>query len=175
MYRQYILAREFTASLGYGNVNSDAGPDEDDEYSAGVDGDEDNSGDEPVESGESDDSEPGTEWPPANRVVTKPYRISAEEFAEEIVGFQKVNVTYYAGDDVLADDKEDPLRVYVPTVGPMNVKDFGGVSGDPMIMFVRNHKLELDFEITLDHRTFTEVVLGYGNPSSDVTKEVKRR
>lgn len=104
-------------------------------------------------------------WPPASRDTTKPYVISPEEFAEQELGWQAVTITYYAADRVLTDDKEQPIRDIRSTVGPLSKASFGGISGDPNIRYIRNERLELDFEIVLDERAYVDVVLNYGNPN----------
>jgi hypothetical protein len=110
------------------------------------------------------DQAPDAGWPPVERDHSKPYVISAEEFSETDIGWQQLTITYYAADKVLVDDKEQPIRDVRNTTGPLTSGDFGGISGDPNIRFVRNERLELDFEIVLDGRSYADVVLNYGNP-----------
>jgi hypothetical protein len=86
------------------------------------------------------------------------------ELAEE--GFQTISVTFYEADRTLCDDKDSPLRDVVGTIGTMNPKGLSPeLSGDPHIRYVRNRRLEVDFEILLDARSFAETVLGYGQPN----------
>ena len=106
-----------------------------------------------------------SEWPPPDRDTTRPYVISPLEFGECDPGWQQLAITYYVADSVLADDREQPIRDIVGTVGPLSVEGFGGISEDPSIRYIRNERLELDFEICLDRRAFTDVVLNYGNPN----------
>lgn len=103
-----------------------------------------------------------------------PYVISIDEFSEDFEKYQKITLNYYAEDDVLADDKDVPIRDAVGLAGAFKTK-FGDRSGDPHIVFIRNERLESDFEITLDERAFTEVVLGYGNPNSPTIKKIPPR
>jgi hypothetical protein len=98
------------------------------------------------------------------RDTSRPYALSLAEFAESPDGWQQLTITYYAGDTVLVDDKEQPIQDIVKTVGPLTPLSFGGVSEDPHIRYVRNHRLEVDFEIVLDRRSYVDVVLNYGNP-----------
>ena len=106
-------------------------------------------------------------WPPLNRDVTKPYIISVEEFGEAEPGWQTIGLVYYAGDGVLADDKEQPIRDIKSTVGPLAREGFGGVSQDPEVRFVRNDRLEVDFEICWDPRSYADAVLNYGDPNRE--------
>jgi hypothetical protein len=97
------------------------------------------------------------------RDTSKPYVISQAEFFEESPeGYSQVTVTYYAGDHVLIDEKEDQIRGIDKTVGKLNDKVFGGISEDPNVRYVRNDKLQVDFEILLDKREYTDAILNYG-------------
>jgi hypothetical protein len=86
------------------------------------------------------------------------------ELAEE--GFQQISVTYYEADRTLCDDKDTPIRNIIETIGTDNPRGLSPeLSGDPQIRYVRNRRLEVDFEILLDARSFAETVLGYGQPN----------
>jgi hypothetical protein len=95
-----------------------------------------------------------------------PFVISEAQFGElNEEGFQTISVTYYAADKVLVDDQDQPIRDMLGTVGTLNPLGFGGISDDPHIRYVRNRRLEVDFEILLDARSYTDTVLGYGSPN----------
>ena len=91
--------------------------------------------------------------------------ISLEEFCEPIEGYEQLTIMYFAADKVLVDDKDAPIRDVRGTVGTISALGFGGVSRDPNIRYVRNERLELDFEILLDPRSYAEAILNYGNPN----------
>jgi hypothetical protein len=95
----------------------------------------------------------------------KPYVISPAELAEAPPGWQQLTITYFLGDRVLVDEKEQPIRNARQTVGSLELVTFGGISGDPHLKYVRNPRLEIDFEIILDRRSYVDVVLGYGQPN----------
>jgi hypothetical protein len=101
----------------------------------------------------------------AERDESKPFVISHDEYYDDEPGYQKLAITYYTEDDVLADDKDAPLPNWMEVAGPFKSR-FGEASGDPLVVFVRNKRLEVDFEISKDLRSFAQVVLGYGNPSA---------
>jgi hypothetical protein len=108
------------------------------------------------------------------RDTTKPYVITDEEFAEDHNDdYQKLTITYFAEDDVLVDDKEVPITDRGKTVGPDISEKFGQMTSDPHLVHVRNDRLEIDFEIVLDNRAYTEVVLGYGNPEPKSRKKIR--
>jgi hypothetical protein len=95
-----------------------------------------------------------------------PHEISVDDFGELIPqGWQCISITYYAADKVLVDDKEQPIRDAIGTVGLLAPELFGLKSGNPHIRFVRNRRLEVDFEIALNAGSYAETVLGYGQPA----------
>ena len=78
-----------------------------------------------------------------------PYVITEDEFNDNEVGYTQVSITYYAGDDILTDDKDAPVEDPESIVGDALSRFGEGVSeaGQNMV-FVRNTKIELDFEVT---------------------------
>lgn len=99
------------------------------------------------------------------RVYGKPRRISLAEFSETPPGTQNITITYYGGDKVLVDEKDEPIRDHHKIVGALTPLSFGGISGDPHICYVRNEELEVDFEVVLDARSYAEAILNYGRPN----------
>lgn len=89
-----------------------------------------------------------------------PYVISVEEYAECGEDFVQASLTYYAGDDVLVDEREDRIEEVDETVGLYNLKKFGHWSGDSRVVYVRNPVKEVEFEILLHDGKFSEEVLG---------------
>jgi hypothetical protein len=115
---------------------------------------------DPVREGDEDE---GGGWPPADRDLTSPYIISIAEFCEDNDSYNKITVTWYAADSVLVDDKEVPVRDHAPIVGLSFHRHFGEQSNDPHIVYVRNDRLEGDFEIILNEGSYAESI-GYGKP-----------
>jgi hypothetical protein len=104
--------------------------------------------------------------PPITRDLRRPYMISAAEFADSPPGWQQLTLKWFAADRVLVDDKNEPVNPFGKIVGLINgKKDFGGISGDPNIRYVRNQGMETDFEILFDPRSYAEVILNYGQPN----------
>lgn len=102
---------------------------------------------------------------PLKRNLNGPHVIDVEELGETPPGWQQITITWYTEDNVVVDDKEQPIRNPETIIGPLTLDGFGGISGDPNIRYVRSPKLEVDFEIILDRRSYTDVVLGYGQPN----------
>lgn len=95
-----------------------------------------------------------------NRVNGRPYVISAEEFAENDGNYAEATLTYYEGDTVLADEQERDVPDINETVGTENLSCFGILSNDPNVVYVRNDKLNLLFEIVWSGGKYRELVLG---------------
>lgn len=91
-----------------------------------------------------------------------PYIIHEEEFLSGEKDYPTAALAYFAGDDVLCDDKDDVITDVDGTIGVDNLMRFGHGAGSPDALFVRNDTLEIDFEIVRDHNKFTVVVLGLG-------------
>lgn len=86
-----------------------------------------------------------------------PYIISAEEFYNREMGYRQTSLTYYAGDDILTDEADVPIPIYGKVVGELR---FGHGSDDKDIVFVRNEKLETEYEILRSSDHYQVVVLG---------------
>ena len=99
------------------------------------------------------------------RSINRPYKIPREEFEDTPPGFQRLTLTYYAGDNVLTDEKDVPIENISKVSGPLGPLIFGGISGDPHICYIRNQALEADLEIILDRRKWTDAALNYGDPN----------
>jgi hypothetical protein len=87
---------------------------------------------------------------------TPPFVISRELFAhDELEGdnYAKLAITYYPRHRVLLDDEDEPVDDVANTVGWKNLKQFGGESGDPDTVFVRNRRLLTDFEVIKDEES----------------------
>jgi ElaB/YqjD/DUF883 family membrane-anchored ribosome-binding protein len=87
-----------------------------------------------------------------------PYVIHFDERGE--ADFDTVTYNYYAGDDVLCDEAENPLQGRDTIVGDHNLDKFGYGSGDPNVVYIRNDNLALEMEIVRDPGTFEEEVHG---------------
>lgn len=94
-----------------------------------------------------------------------PYIISVDEFMEND-DFEKISITYYEGDDVLADERDMPIDDVDQTVGNDNLNRFGWESKDKNVVYVRNDRMQAFFEIAKDTRAYTEVVAGIAQHSS---------
>lgn len=95
-----------------------------------------------------------------------PYPITEDEFTDGEVGYNQVSLTYFAGDDILADEKEAPIEDVEMVVGEASLKHFHDEDPSGNIVYVRNSKIELDFEITRSMGKYSVEVAGL--PDTDL-------
>lgn len=98
------------------------------------------------------------EIPP--RSPDRAYVISVGEWGDNDNAYDQITLTYWADDDVLADDAGKEVRKREEIVGEANLHRFGFLSEDADIVYVRNERLRADYEITKDERSWSEVVQG---------------
>lgn len=95
--------------------------------------------------------EPAIEWDYQTEMKArsdkKPYVIHLDEFKENVTGNEQATYTYYAGDDVLADERDVPIDNMDELIGLENLDKFGHGSEDPSVVYVRNESLSMDMEI----------------------------
>ena len=91
----------------------------------------------------------------------KPYVISWEEFAGAAREYDQDTLTYFEGDDVLSDGRDAVVDDVDNIVGAANLLRFGDQSRDNNIVYIRNDKLGLDFEIVRSKGNYAKEVLGF--------------
>ena len=89
----------------------------------------------------------------------RPYVISHVEFMENDLEHEQESVTYFEGDDILCDERDESLEPAY-TVGEDNLTKFGYGSNDNNVVYVRNEKLGIDYEILRSRGKYTREVLG---------------
>lgn len=98
----------------------------------------------------------------AKRDPENPYVITHDEFMENENGWTQQSLTYFNGDDTLVDDQSMPIEDIEAIVDSENLTKFGHGSRDKNIVYVRNERLETDFEIALSMGEFSKEVAGLG-------------
>lgn len=99
-----------------------------------------------------------------DREEPKPYLISVATYNAGEKGYEQVNLTYFAVDDVLVDEAETPIDNVDELVGNDNLDKFGHRSRDPNIVYIRNDRISVDYEICRSHGSFAEEVHGIIKP-----------
>lgn len=86
--------------------------------------------------------------------ITEPYIITPEIYFEEDDGFEKITLTYYMRDQILADDHDCMLEDIESAVGLDWEDGFGDyVNG---VVYVRNEFRHCDYEIMAVDGSFTD-------------------
>lgn len=96
-----------------------------------------------------------------NRTDDVPYVISEEEYMQNDTDYTQISLTFYEGDNVLADDRDDPIPTVDDLVGDNNLLRFGDWSNDPNVVYVRNDVREQEYEITRSQGKFSDEVAGF--------------
>lgn len=113
-----------------------------------------------------------TQW---DRSPDFPYIITEAEFRIDEPNFEKLDLTYYRGDGSLAEQDETYIPDVDGTVGLQNLHDhWGAGSGDPNTMYVRNERINADFEITLNEGSYVNAVAGF-NIENRMARESKKQ
>lgn len=83
----------------------------------------------------------------------EPYIIHIDEFVTQEMGYEQETITWYEGDEVLVDQREVPIYDHTKVVGEIR---FGHGSNDPNIVYVRNEKLRMEYEILRDTGSYSD-------------------
>lgn len=92
----------------------------------------------------------------------KPYLITLDEFMDDShwKDYTKLTLTYFEGDQTMIDEKEGFVDDIDKIIGEENLAKFGYGNTDKDMLYIRNEKLEVDFEIARDSRGAKEVMFG---------------
>lgn len=97
----------------------------------------------------------------SGRTEDFPYIIHADEFFENGDEFLTTTLTYYEGDDVLADEDDDPIEDVEDMIGTEHLLRFGHGSKQQHIVYICNRKRGYYYEIVRSTGKFAEEVLGF--------------
>lgn len=104
-----------------------------------------------------------------------PYVISIDEFMdpESDPPFTKVELRWFRGDNIVVDSRDD--RVPIETVGQKNTERFGEGTTDPNQVYIRNERLSIDIELTLETGMYLHEVLGQDFPDKSPILKMRER
>lgn len=98
----------------------------------------------------------------ADRSPDKPYVVDLDEYMENPNEYDQISLTYYAGDNVLANDEDEVVDNVNNVVGQMNLNMFGASDPEePHVVLVRNERIKADYEITHSDGKYAHQVLGF--------------
>lgn len=94
-------------------------------------------------------------------VIADPYVISVTQFVDEHEEYDKISLTYLAGDDTLIDDSEEIMEIG-GTIGRRTIPYFRNqvAETDMMTIYVRNDRSQADFEIAWSDASYGRDYLG---------------
>jgi hypothetical protein len=118
---------------------------------------------EEVEAGNAFDRPPLPPWDydreMAGRNADFPWIMHFEEYQQSECSHQ-VTITYFEGDDVLIDESDEVISKKDEVVGMENLEKFGHGSSDPNVVYVRNPKLDVEYEILRHEGHYAKEILG---------------
>ncbi|HMS83595.1 MAG TPA: hypothetical protein PKD12_08095 [Nitrospira sp.] len=109
----------------------------------------------------------------ASRGAVYPYVIHHDEYVINEDEHEQVTLTYYSGDDVLADERDQVMPDREAVVGLENLEKFGHGSEDPNVVYVCNPRLEVDYEVVRSEGKFATEVHGFSD--DELSHSVGRR
>ena len=92
-----------------------------------------------------------------------PYVVHYDERLE--MEYEDVTLTYYEGDDVLCNERDEPIdeEDRERLIGEANLNRFGHGSNDPVVVYIRNDKLEILYEVVKSPHYYAEEVHGFNH------------
>jgi hypothetical protein len=103
-----------------------------------------------------------------------PYVITIEAFHDQN-NYAKITIMYYEGDNTLCDDAQSVIPDINGTVGPNALSNFGAFSEDENIVYVRNEKLEVDWEVVRSSQAYAHAVAGFDVDNEQAAKSPIRK
>jgi len=97
-----------------------------------------------------------------------PYTIHLDEFRQNQHDAEQITITWYEKDLILADEEDTPMYNWQVTVGEQ--LNWGHGSTDPDVVYIRNPRLNMEYEVCRDESSYGEKVLGH-----EVEEEFTRR
>ena len=109
------------------------------------------------------------------RTEDAPYIITHDEYFAGDLEYDTSSLTYYEKDDTLTDEHDKPLEQTDKIVGDDHLVRFGSGSKDKNVVYVRNDRLGIDYEITRSRGSYLEDVLGMENEDPGELKHSDQR
>lgn len=104
------------------------------------------------------------------RSSTAPYVITSEEFHADELNYTQSSLTYFALDNIMADEDNVPVYNHAVVTGPLL---FGHGSGDPDVVYIRNDERRAEYEITKEDKLFSVEVLGLEIENNERAADLK--
>ena len=90
----------------------------------------------------------------------EPYIITSKRFVDEHSDFDKITLNYYSVDDVLIDEDGNPIDMVEEVIGSEALVSFGTSGPETDLVYVRNEKYLIDYEVIRNEKSYSVDVLG---------------
>ena len=92
--------------------------------------------------------------------MDNPYLINEDEYYDDKLVFDKLELNYYLGDRCLVDERDEIIDDYMELIGAAPEVLFAEASadGNGSAIYVRNEQINADFEVLLNEGAFEETV-----------------
>lgn len=110
------------------------------------------------------------EYEASLRVDGEPHVIALDVFLENENDWTQETLTYYAGDDILADQSDTPIYGHANMMGKLK---FGHGSQDRNVVYIRNPSLRREWEILRSDGKFEDEVTGLSMENEIESNELK--
>jgi len=110
----------------------------------------------------------------AQRSPMKPYVIHIDE--REATDYDEGTLTYYEIDDVLCNELDEVIGAGAErdlVIGEANLDKFGHGSNDAHIVYIRNDRLESQYEVVLSPNSYAEEVHGFDRPEAKPRRKTR--
>jgi hypothetical protein len=105
----------------------------------------------------------------ATRSKERPYIIHQDEYQGNESGYKQEVLTWYAGDDVLTDEQEQPITNADDLVDLNHMSKFGHGTDDFNVLFVRNDSISMEYEICRMSTSYEEEIAGLSNDETSTS------
>lgn len=97
----------------------------------------------------------------SHREPDKPYLIDTDEWHENENDLNQLVLTWWAGDRVLMDERDQPVPEVNDMVGLQNLEAFGRTGGsETHVIYIRNERLGAIFEVILEEGRYAVEIMG---------------
>lgn len=93
----------------------------------------------------------------AQRTEEAPYVIHADEFAANEKKYHQQSLIWYEGDEIMTDEDNNPFMRHGEYLGELK---FGHGSRSEDVVFIRNDKMEGEYEVVRNYSSYAKEVLG---------------
>lgn len=96
-----------------------------------------------------------------------PFLISVSEFFDEMREYKKLSITYFEGDNIVCYEDDSVMLDPEQSFGLINLSRFGVMSDSEHIVYVRNPRISVDYEIVRDDGKYADMVAHLMGPAED--------